>query len=96
MESLKNYKIPLLTIFVVACVLLLFVTFGLYGIIISSDPDGLGRTLADANVEEPDPILALLGFLENDFVIAIIGILLIVGLSIGTFYLIGLVKNKKK
>ena len=80
----------------VTCVLLLFVTFGLYGIIISADPDGLGRTLADSGIEEPDPILALLSFLENDFVIAIIGILLIVGLSVGTFYLIGFIKNKKQ
>ena len=80
----------------VTCVLLLFVTFGLYGIIISGDPDGLGRTLADYGLEEPDPFLALLSFLENDFVIAIIGMLLIVGLSVGTFYLIGSIKNKRK
>jgi len=81
---------------VVTCVLLLFVTFGFYGIIISGDPDGLGRTLADSGVQEPDPIMALLSFLQNDFIIAIIGILLIVGLSVGTFYLIGYVKNKKR
>ncbi len=96
MESLKQYKMPIITIFVVTCVLLVFVALGMFGIIMSSDPDGLERTLIDWGVEEPEHIITpLLGFLENEFLIAIIGILFIVGISLGTFYLIRFAKKKK-
>lgn len=96
MESLKNYKMPIITIIVVVCVLLFFVAFGETLYLLSSNPDGLEKTLLDAGTGEPESAIApLLGFLENDFVIAIIGIILIVMISIAIFYLVAFLKNKR-
>ena len=100
MASLKEYKVPLITIFVVVSVLLVMIAVGFTIGILSEDPDGLERMLIDANGEEwleslPVYLQPILGWLSDDYVIAIIGISLTVIFIVGTFYLIAYVKKTK-
>jgi len=100
MASIKEYRIPLITIVVVLGVLLVMIAVGFTIGILSEDPDGLERVLIDANGEEwleslPVYLQPILGWLTNDYVIAIIGVSLTVVIIIGTFYAIGYVKKSK-
>ncbi|MFX1274166.1 MAG: hypothetical protein ACFFBP_00790 [Promethearchaeota archaeon] len=96
MSYLKRYKIPLITIFVVTFGLILMMTFGYAIGILSGAPDGLERVMNDIGAEEPvSPFAPLLGFIENDYVIAILGISLIISITVVSFYLIGFIKKKR-
>ena len=100
MASLKEYKIPLITVAVVLGVLIVMIAVGFTIGILSEDPDGLERVLIDAHSEEwvedlPVYLQPILGWLTNDYVIAIIGISLTVVFMIGTFYTIGYIKKTK-
>ena len=67
---------------------------------LSEDPDGLERMLIDANGEEwleslPVYFQPILGWLTNDYVIAILGMSLTVIIIIGSFYTIAYIKKTK-
>ncbi len=74
--------------------------------VLSEDPDGLERSLIDANgggedgeawIEElPSPWDPILGWIENDYIAGLIGISLSVIIMIGVFYSIVYLKNKNK
>ena len=100
MLSLKNNKKPIISIIVIAGVLMVMIAVGFTIGILSTNPDGLERMLIDANGEawlESLPVFLqpIFGWLENEYVVGILGMALTVTIIVGTFYTIGYIKKKK-
>ena len=96
MLSLKESKKSIITIFVVIVGLLVIMAVGFTVGILSSDPDGLERVLIDAGVEEPAEIFTpLLAWIENDFIIAILGIGMTAAIITATYYTLGYIKKRR-
>lgn len=100
MLSLIEYKKPIITIFIIAGTLIVMIAVGFTIGILSSDPDGLERMLIDANGEawlESLPVFfqPILGWLENDYIVGILGMALTVTIIVGTFYSLEYIKKKR-
>ena len=94
MLSLKESKKPIITILVVIVGLLVIMAVGFTIGILSTDPDGLERVLLDAGVEEPEAFFTpLLAWIENDFIIAILGIGMTAVIITATYYTLGYIKK---
>ena len=96
----EDYKWSVITIGIITGVLLVMVSVGFTIGILSEDPDGLERALIDAQSEEwveelPSPWDPILGWIDNDYIAGIIGIILSVVLIMGVFYMIIYLKQKK-
>ena len=97
--NLNRYKRPITSIFIVTGVLLLMLAVGFTIGILSDAPDGLERVLIDQNGEVwleslKSPWIPILSWITNDYIAAIIGILLSIGVISSTFYLI--IRYKKR
>ncbi|MBN1802217.1 MAG: hypothetical protein JW891_11960 [Candidatus Lokiarchaeota archaeon] len=96
-DTIKQYKIPIITILVVIIVLMVMLAVGFQIGILSTDPDGLEKTLEDAGVQEPEPFFeAFLGWISNDYIAGILGIILTVSFILATYYILVYVKKKRK
>lgn len=100
MLSLKEHKKPLISIFVVAGALIVVIAVGFTIGFLSTNPDGLERMLIDANGEEwleslPVFLQPIFGWLENEYIVGILGMALTVTIIVGTFYTIGYIKKKR-
>ena len=102
MVDLKKYKGPLLSILIIFIVLAVMITIGFTIGILSNDPDGLERALIDAQGEEwveglSSPWEPIFGWIDNDYIVALIGISLTVLFIVAIFMLISfLAKQKRK
>ena len=99
--SKEDYTKSFIAIGIITGILMVMVAVGFTIGILSEDPDGLERALIDARSEEwveelPSPWDPYLGWIDNDYVAGIIGILLSVFLIMGVFYLIIFLKQKQK
>ncbi len=101
MVDWERYKWPIISIIVIIGVLMLMIAIGFTLGILSEDPDGLERALIDIRSEEWleglgsawEPIL---GWIDNDYIAGIIGILLTIALIIAVFSLISHISKKMK
>ena len=102
MVDFKKYKGPLLSILIIFIVLAVMITIGFTIGILSNDPDGLERALIDAQGEEwveglSSPWEPIFGWIDNDYIVALIGISLTVLFIVAIFMLISfLAKQKRK
>jgi hypothetical protein len=69
--------------------------------ILSEDPDGLERVLIDQNGEKWLESLSsiwnpFLSWIENNYIAAIVGVLLSVGIIFGTFKLVSYRRNSRE
>lgn len=101
MVDLKEYKGAIIAIIVIIAVLMVMIAVGFTIGILSEDPDGLESSLIGVRGEEwvenlPSPWDPILGWINNDYVAGIVGILLSVGLMMGIFYMIIILKKKLK
>lgn len=97
----ENYKWSAITIGIITGVLMVLIAVGFTIGFLSEDPDGLERSLIDAQSEEwveslPSPWEPILGWIENDYIAGIIGIVLSTILVMGIFYLMIYLKQKHK
>ena len=98
MVEVKDYKKPIIYISIIIATLLFLMSIGFVMGFLSEDPDGLERSLIDANggggtgeawVEGlPSPWAPILGWIDNDYIAGLIGIALSVILMMSVFYLI--------
>lgn len=96
MQSLKKNKTPLITLAVTITVLIVMIAVGFTIGILSGDPDGLERMLIDAGIEEPEPFFeALLGWISNEYVAAVLGIVLTLSLVSASYYILVRVKKSR-
>ena len=100
MTKFESYKWPMLTIVIITVVLMVMLTVGFTIGILSEDPDGLERALIDARGEKwlenlPTVWEPILGSIENDYVVGIVGILLSVVLMVAIFQIIAYTKKKE-
>ena len=100
MLSLKENKKPIISIFVIAGVLMVMIAVGFTIGILSSNPDGLERMLIDANGEAwlenlPVFLQPIFGWLENEYIVGILGMVFTVTIIVGSFYIVGYIKKKK-
>ena len=101
MVDFERYKMPIFTIVIIIIALMVMLSVGFTIGILSDDPDGLERSLLDARgadwlegLSSPwDPIL---GWIGNDYIEGILGILLSVFLIIAVFALIAYLKKRKR
>ena len=101
MVDSKSYKRSIIFLSIIIAVLCLMIAVGFTIGLLSEDPDGLERVLIDAQGEDfidelPSPWDPYLGWIENEYVAGIIGTLLSATLIICPFYLIALLKRRKK
>ncbi|TFG21930.1 MAG: hypothetical protein EU529_12140 [Promethearchaeota archaeon] len=101
MVELERYKWPIISIIVIIGVLMLMIAIGFMLGILSEDPDGLERALIDIRSEEwleglASPWEPILGWIDNDYIAGIIGILLTIFLIIAVFSLISHISKKMK
>ena len=99
MVEIEKYKWPILTIIFIIIGLLVMLTVGYTIGILSDDPDGLERALIDARGEKwldglSSPWKPILGWIENDYIAGILGILLSVIVMVSVFYLIVYLKKR--
>lgn len=99
MVELEKYKWPILTIVIIIAVLMVMLTIGFTIGILSDDPDGLERALIDARGEEwleglPSPWEPILGWIKNDYITGIVGVILSVVIIVAVFYLIVYLKKR--
>ncbi|MFX1502683.1 MAG: energy-coupling factor ABC transporter permease, partial [Promethearchaeota archaeon] len=97
--NISKYKRPIISILTIIGTLILSISVGFTIGFLSNAPDGLERVLIDQNGEEwvknlMSPWVPLLSWISNDYVAAIIGIILSIVIMISVFYLI--VKYKKR
>ncbi|MHA1147500.1 MAG: hypothetical protein ACTSR8_04580 [Promethearchaeota archaeon] len=97
----EDFTKSAIAIGIITGILMVMVAVGFTIGILSDNPDGLERALIDAKSEEwveglPSPWDPYLGWIENDYIAGIIGILLSVVLIMGIFYLIIFLKQKQK
>ncbi len=96
-DTIKQYKTPIITILVVVLVLMIMLAVGFQIGILSTNPDGLEKTLEDAGVQEPEPFFeAFLGWITNDYIAGILGIILTITFVLATYYIVLYVKKKRK
>ena len=93
MVGTKNYKRPIIYLSIIIAVLLFLMSIGFVLGFLSENPDGLERSLIDVHGESwidnlPSPWTPILGWIGNDYIAGLIGILLTVILIISVFYLI--------
>ena len=102
MVDLEKYRRPLLSILIIFVVLAVMITIGFTIGVLSNDPDGLERPLIDARGEEwieglSSPWEPIFGWIDNDYIVALIGISLTVLFIVAIFALIAfLAKQKRK
>ena len=101
MVEWERYKWSIISIIVIIAVLMLMIAIGFTLGILSEDPDGLERALIDIRGEEwleglASPWEPILGWIDNDYIAGIIGILLTIALIIAVFSLISHISKKKK
>jgi len=98
--NLNKYKWPIITVSTIIIVLILVIAIGYPLGILSENPDGLERVLIEyfgeswlENLNSPwNPIL---GWLENEYVAGIIGVIFAAIILSSTFYLIIFLKKRK-
>ena len=99
--NLNKYKWPIITVSTIIIVLILVIAIGYPLGILSENPDGLERVLIDyfgeswfENLNSPwNPIL---GWIENEYIAGIIGVIIITVIMSSTFYIIIFLKKRKK
>ena len=96
----EKYKKPLLYSLIIIVVLIVVIAIGFPLGFLSTDPDGLERTVIDAKGEEWLENLGafwypILSWIENEYVAGILGILITLGIAIGLFNLLKFVRDKK-
>lgn len=102
MVDLEKYRRPLLSILIIFVVLAVMITIGFTIGVLSNDPDGLERSLIDARGGEwieglSSPWEPIFGWIDNDYIVALIGISLTVLFIVAIFALIAfLAKQKRK
>ena len=101
MVEWERYKWPVISIIVIIAVLMLMIAIGFTLGILSEDPDGLERVLIDIRGEEwleglASPWDPILGWIDNDYVAGIVGILLTVVLIIAVFSIIAYISKRMK
>lgn len=89
----SKYKWPLITIIIITVVLMFSIAVGFTIGFLSENPDGLERVIIDFNGEEWlenlfSPWNPILGWISNEYIAGILGIILSVAIIIGFFYLI--------
>jgi uncharacterized membrane protein len=99
--NLEKYKWPIITIFIIIVVLMVMIAIGFVIGILSEDPDGLERALIDAKGENwfeglSSPWNPIFGWIDNEYIAGIIGIVLSVVIMTVVFYLIIYFKKKKE
>ena len=99
MSSIEKYKWPIITIVVIISVLMVMIAVGFTLGMLSEDPDGLERSLIDVQGEDwleglPSIWEPVLGWIGNDYIIGIIGILLTFFLMVAIFYLVVSLKKR--
>ncbi|MFX0018631.1 MAG: hypothetical protein ACFFAK_09260 [Promethearchaeota archaeon] len=98
--NLKKYKWPIITVSTIIILLILIIAIGYPSGILSENPDGLERVLIDyfgeswlENLKSPwNPIL---GWIENQYIAGIIGVIFVAIIMSSTFYLIMFLKKRK-
>lgn len=101
MVSIEKYRWPVITIVIIITVLMVMIAVGFTIGILTEDPDGLERSLIDAMGEDwleglPSSWDPVLGWIGNDYVIGIIGILLTFFLMVAVSRLIVSLKKRKQ
>ncbi|MFX1393671.1 MAG: hypothetical protein ACFFAH_08855 [Promethearchaeota archaeon] len=101
MSAIEKYKWPILTIVVIIVALMVMIAIGFTIGILSEDPDGLERAIIDARGEDwleslSSPWKPILGWIGNDYIIGIVGILITLFLIIAVFELVIHLKKKKQ
>lgn len=101
MVDLNKYKKPIIIIAVVVLVLMLMISVGYMLGILSDDPDGLERVLIDYKGKSwfknlPSVWNPVLGGIESDYLVGIIGIVITVSLMMAVFYFFVYLGKKKK
>lgn len=101
MTGIEKYKWPILTMVIIIVALMVMIAIGFTIGILSEDPDGLERAIIDARGEEwleslSAPWEPVLGWIGNDYIIGIVGILLTLFLIIAVFELVIYLKKKKQ
>ena len=99
--NLNKYKWPIITVSAIIIILILVIAIGYPLGILSENPDGLERVLVDyfgepwlENLNSPwNPIL---GWIENEYIAGIIGVIIATIIMSSTFYLIVFLKKRKK
>lgn len=99
MVEFENYKWPILTVVIIIVVLMVMIAVGFTIGILSEDPDGLERVLINSRGEEwvenlPSPWEPILGWIDNDYIAGVVGILLSIILMCAVFYVIIYLKKK--
>ncbi len=100
MVDTKNYKRPIIYISIIIASLIFLMSIGFVIGFLSENPDGLERSLIDANGESwieslPSPWNPILGWIDNEYVAGLIGIFLSVILIISVFYLIIFIQKNR-
>jgi len=95
-----KYKKPLLYGVIIIVILIVVIAIGFPLGFLSTDPDGLERTLIDSKGEQWLENLGafwnpILSWIENEYVTGILGIIITLGIAIGIFNLLKFVRNKK-
>lgn len=97
----ENYKRPIIIICLIIGVLMFMLTVGYALGILSSDPDGLEKTLIDNKGKEwleglPSVWAPIFGWIENDYIAGLIGLVLSVALITAVFFAISKMKKRNK
>jgi hypothetical protein len=97
----NKYKKTLLYGIIIIVILIVVIAIGFPLGFLSTDPDGLERTIIDAQGEQWLENLGafwypILSWIENEYIAGILGITITLGMAIGIFSLLKFVRNKKR
>ncbi|MBY9007597.1 MAG: hypothetical protein KGD63_12675 [Candidatus Lokiarchaeota archaeon] len=96
MEKLKEYKWPIITIFLTIIILIFMLSIGYTFGFLSENPDGLEKVIEDAGYVEQEGLwVPILSWVENNYLEGIIGIVIIT-LIVNIFFYFGIKSKKNK
>lgn len=100
MGVIKRNKWPLIIILIISTSLMFVIAIGFTIGFLSENPDGLERVLIDYYGKDwleglSSPWIPFLSWLNNDYIIGIVGIVLSIAVIMGAFYLIAHFKKRK-